>query len=195
MPATSAKPNSAASKGPRKLKPAERQQLLVEAANLINPVSDLANDYLNHFNEVLLLIENLPVLLPEMVDELLTWQPASYRTYFERSPLPGGHAAIALYDNLDAPFRELFESRIAAVNALALAATDIIRAQQRMAGELQPQDIEILCERMSVALRGALAHAADLVNHGRRCAVETPQTLADRLMATAAPDLQLSCAG
>lgn len=41
------------------------------AAALVNPASGIANDYLNHFNEILLLIENLPTLLPEMLDELL----------------------------------------------------------------------------------------------------------------------------
>lgn len=49
------------------------------AASLVNPASGIANDYLNHFNEVLLLIENLPTLLPEMLDELLEWRPVTYR--------------------------------------------------------------------------------------------------------------------
>ena len=62
--------------------------LELRASALVNPASGVANDYLNHFNEILLLIENLPALLPEMVDELLGWKPVSYRGYFERSPLP-----------------------------------------------------------------------------------------------------------
>ncbi|HMN79137.1 MAG TPA: hypothetical protein PKA20_04310, partial [Burkholderiaceae bacterium] len=58
------------------------------AANLVNPASGIANDYLNHFNEILLLIENLPTLLPEMLDELLEWKPVTYREYFAKSLLP-----------------------------------------------------------------------------------------------------------
>ena len=49
--------------------------LEAQAAALVNPKSGIANDYLNHFNEVFLMIENLPILLPEMVDELMEWRP------------------------------------------------------------------------------------------------------------------------
>jgi len=63
------------------------------AACLVNPASGIANDYLNHFNEILLLIENLPTLLPEMLDELLEWNPVTYREYFAKSQLPGSARA------------------------------------------------------------------------------------------------------
>ena len=83
------------------------------AACLVNPASGIANDYLNHFNEVLLLIENLPTLLPEMLDELLEWRPVTYREYFAKSLLPGSARALEIYEGLDESFRREFEGIIA----------------------------------------------------------------------------------
>ena len=78
----------------------EARATQLRAAN-INPRTGLATDYLNHFNEVLLLIENLPTLLPEMLDELLEWKPVTYREYFAKSQLPGSAAALEIYEGLD----------------------------------------------------------------------------------------------
>ena len=43
----------------------------------VNEQSFLATDYLNHFNEILMLIEMLPEM-PEMAEELFEWEPKSY---------------------------------------------------------------------------------------------------------------------
>ncbi len=58
----------------------EIEEHLKQANHLVNPNSGIANDFLNQYNEILLLVENLPVLLPEMVDDLLAWRPGPMRT-------------------------------------------------------------------------------------------------------------------
>ena len=58
------------------------EESLRQASNLVNPASGIANDFLNQYNEILLLVENLPVLLPEMVEELLAWKAKDYNEYF-----------------------------------------------------------------------------------------------------------------
>jgi hypothetical protein len=159
-------------------------QLALEerAASLVNPASGIANDYLNHFNEVLLLIENLPTLLPEMLDELLEWRPVTYREYFAKSLLPGSSRALEIYDTLDDAFRRDFESIIDGINAMALASIDVIRAHRCPAGEIDPSKVSDFCENASSAIRSALNRAADLVNNGRATPAETPQGIADRLI-------------
>jgi hypothetical protein len=152
------------------------------AARLVNPASGIANDYLNHFNEVLLLIENLPTLLPEMLDELLAWQPVTYREYFGKSLLPGSGAALQIYDNLDEGFRQEFESIIDGINAMALASIEVIRAHRTPNGEIDPSKVSDFCENASSAIRSALNRAADLVNNGHVRVSETPQGMADRLI-------------
>ncbi|WP_296572071.1 hypothetical protein [Phreatobacter sp.] len=55
----------------------------LRAAN-IHPDTRLATDYLNHFNEVIMLLELVPTM-PDCVDDVLAWQPASYQQHFNRS--------------------------------------------------------------------------------------------------------------
>ena len=47
----------------------------------INPVTGLATDFLNHFNEAIMLLEVLP-MAPECKADILAWRPMSYREHF-----------------------------------------------------------------------------------------------------------------
>jgi hypothetical protein len=160
----------------------EMQDQLLQANHLVNPSSGIANDFLNQYNEILLLVENLPVLLPEMIDELLAWRQRNYEEYFRASPLVGGHLAIEIYQALDAAFRERFESQIAKINVLANKAILVIGKQQHGSDEMRPEDIEAFCEELSAKLRAEIEKAVDLVNHGLEVPPETSQEMADRLM-------------
>ncbi len=160
----------------------EINEVLKQASNLVNPRSGIANDYLNQYNEVLLLVENLPVLLPEMVEDLLAWKSRTYEDYFKTSPLASGHLAIEIYCALDAAFREEFEARIARINDLADKAIIIIGNQRHGQDEMRAEDIEGFCEEIAAKLRTEIEQAADLVNHGLELPPETSQQMADRLM-------------
>jgi hypothetical protein len=155
---------------------------LREASNLVNPASGIANDYLNQYNEILLLVENLPVLLPEMVDELLAWKPKSYREYFETSPLPRGDIAIKIYQSLNPNFRQLFEAHVQSINAFANTAITVLGDQTHGHGDLSQEYIEAFCAEISKILRAEIEKANDFVNHGLNIARETPQQMADRIM-------------
>ncbi len=160
----------------------EIQDQLLQANHLVNPSSGIANDFLNQYNEVLLLVENLPVLLPEMIEDLLAWKPRNYKEYFQSSPLAGGHLAIEIYQALEGAFRDRFESQIAKLNVLASKAIVIIGNQQHGSDEMRPEDIESFCEELSAKLRAEIERAVDLVNHGLEVPPETSQEMADRLM-------------
>src|SRR5262245_7715696 len=159
-----------------------REALEERAACLVNPRSGIANDYLNHFNEVFLLIENLPILLPEMLDELIAWNPVTYREYFQKSLLPGSAQAIEIYDNLDEDFRNEFETIIKGVNAIALASVQVIANHRSPSGEIDPEQVSEFCENSARAMRSALNRAADLVNNGRGQVIETPQEMVERIL-------------
>jgi hypothetical protein len=160
----------------------ETHELLKQANNLVNPTSGIANDFLNQYNELLLLVENLPVLLPEMVEELLQWRPKTYEDYFLASPLPGGDLAIKIYYRLDRGFRKKFELQIVKINKLADKAVEVISRQNRMNGELYPQDVEVFCGMISRKVRFEIEKANELINHGLEIPPETSQEMADRLM-------------
>ncbi len=155
---------------------------LRQAANLVNPASGIANDYLNQYNEILLLVENLPVLIPEMVDELLSWKPKNYKEYFETSPLPGGDIAIKIYQSLNPNFRQLFEAHIQSINAFANTAIAVLGDQNHGPTDFSQEYIEAFCAEMSKIMRTEIEKANDFVNHGLSIARETPQEMADRIM-------------
>ena len=58
----------------------EARAAQLRAAN-INPRTGLATDYLNHFNEAIMLLEMVPDM-PECAEDFLTWTPLSYAEHF-----------------------------------------------------------------------------------------------------------------
>lgn len=158
--------------------------LETRAAALVNPASGIANDYLNHFNEILLLIENLPALLPEMIDEILAWKPVGYREYFSRSPLPGSKETLEIYDTLDEDFRTDFETMVSMLDKIILESIRVIIENRRPDGTLEPDEVSDVCEELSARLRKVLDRTADLVNHGYAPPLERAQNMADRIMNT-----------
>jgi hypothetical protein len=161
----------------------ETLDLIKQASNLVNPSSGIANDFLNQYNEVLLLVENLPVLLPEMVAELLSWKKKTYEEYFETSPLPGGDIAIKIYHSLNKDFRRRFESVTDKINNISETAIDVIgRRYLENNCDLDAEDVEIFCQDISKKLRDEIENATKIVNYGLAFSHEDSQALADRLM-------------
>ena len=68
--------------------------LRLEDAN-INPATGLATDYLNRFNEAVMLLDMLATC-PEFRDDFLSWKPMSYREHFHASHSRTRDLAIAL---------------------------------------------------------------------------------------------------
>ena len=50
--------------------------------------SSLTSAYLNQFKEMVNLIEQLPDT-PELIGDILKWQPTTYQDYFNASAMPG----------------------------------------------------------------------------------------------------------
>lgn len=162
-------------------------ELFARAASLVNPKSGIANDYLNIFYELLLLIENLPVI-PEMLEDVLNWQPVSYIDYFQRSRLPGSSAALAIHEQLNPIVRDTFDHLIGNINTIALSGIDQIQQRRKPNGDVFPEDIIDLCERISSELKSNLAPTTNLVNNGMtEVQAETVQQMVDRLLGETGP--------
>ncbi|MBP2290420.1 hypothetical protein [Azospirillum rugosum] len=72
----------------------------------------LATDYLNHFNEIVMLIEMVPDM-PDMLEECRIWQPKSYQEHFRDSGFSDKELAIEAYGHVPAKFKRPFEDTIA----------------------------------------------------------------------------------
>ncbi len=85
----------------------------------INPRTGLATEYLNHFNEAVMLLKLLPTC-PECLEEFLAWRPLSYREHFARSRLQCRDLAIAAYETAEPAARD-------SLDALATAMIEMLR--------------------------------------------------------------------
>ena len=144
----------------------------------INPATRLATDYLNHFNEAIMLLEMLSSC-PECRDDFLGWRPLSYREHFEASRFKGRAMAIAAYDAADPSLRVCLDT-------LAGTMTAVLEATRAaMSSDIAPESAVALAERAAALLRPLVARAGAVIN-GEDTAYAgepvTPQAVVDRLM-------------
>jgi hypothetical protein len=94
----------------------------LRAKTLAANVSDktfLATDYLNHFNEAMMLLELVPDM-PDCIEDLADWQPVSYEDHFQRSGFAGKDVAIEAYTHAPDIYRKPFDEIIGRLNQLLL---------------------------------------------------------------------------
>lgn len=106
---------------------AARAQRLADAN--INPRTGLATDYLNHFNEAIMLLEMIPDM-PDCAEDFLTWQPLSYRDHFAASNFKARELAISSYEQSDAMLRAEFDSITNTMTSILIAVGDAMRESQ-----------------------------------------------------------------
>lgn len=99
------------------------------AAANVNPRTGLASDYLNHFNEAIMLLEMIRDI-PECLDDFLLWTPKSYREHFLASQLSTRDIAVMAYDTADPAVRAEFDDITAAMTAILTAVAATLRAAE-----------------------------------------------------------------
>jgi hypothetical protein len=95
-------------------------------AGNINPRTGLATDYLNHFNEAVMLLEMIPDM-PECVEDFLAWQPLSYAEHFMASNFKAKDLAIKAYNAADSRIRAEFDSVTDAITSILTAVSAAMR--------------------------------------------------------------------
>jgi len=90
------------------------------AAANINPKTGLATDYLNHFNEAIMLLDLLPQM-PECIVELIGWEPLTYEEHFHASHLRDRELAVSAYAVAEPIARVRLDELADTMNALLVA--------------------------------------------------------------------------
>ena len=124
----------------------------------INPVTGLATDYLNHFNEAIMLLELAPQV-PECIDDFCAWQPLSYCAHFAASSFKERDLAIAAYANADPALRRRLDELADGMNAILLATAAAMRADPHQLATLAGDALARL--RPLVTRAGAVIHGAE----------------------------------
>ena len=115
-------------------KPDWRDPFVLSAANIV-PTTGLATDYLNVFNEAIMLFGLLPEM-PDMLDELRVWRPLTYTQHFTRSGFGAKELAILAYENADPTVKAPFD-------ALSLETANFLAVSIREAQELVADPVQL----------------------------------------------------
>jgi hypothetical protein len=130
----------------------------LRAAN-INPRTGLATDYLNHFNEAVMLLEMIPDI-PECAEDFLSWRPLSYREHFTASNLKARDIAIEAYDSADAVIRAEFDNITSAMTSILTAVGNAMRDAR------QDKTRATLAQQATGWVKPLVALAGGIINGG-----------------------------
>ncbi|MEM8813547.1 MAG: hypothetical protein AAGF59_13090 [Pseudomonadota bacterium] len=119
----------------------------------INPTTRLATDYLNHFNEVIMLIDMLDAM-PECVEDVLAWRPKSYQQHFRDSGFAARDLAIEAYSDAPAAIRDRFEDTIAEIDACIAEIQSLLMKSEK---PIVPTDLDS-------GLHNGIARARAIIN-------------------------------
>jgi hypothetical protein len=123
----------------------------------INPATGLATDYLNHFNEAIMLLE-LVATMPECLPDLMEWRPMSYQDHFAGSSFKDRELAVAAYDGANPAARNDLERLATAMTAILIATRNAMAAEGRGAAA------RVEAVRAAAVLRPLVAQAGAVIN-------------------------------
>jgi hypothetical protein len=127
----------------------------------VNDRTLLATDYLNHVNEIIMLLELVPDA-PECLEDCRTWQPMSYTEHFQASSIADRDLAIEAYAFSPPEFRSTFDRLITEMHRViagALASVEAATAQgdeerARRVVDLSVKALKTMVDQASSTIHG-----------------------------------------
>jgi len=144
---------------------AEARAAELKAAN-INPQTGLATDYLNHFNEAIMLLEIIPDM-PECSEDFLQWSPLSYAEHFTASNFKARDLAIEAYESSEPEIRAEFDQMTETMTSILKE----VGAAMRQA--TQDATKSTLAEQAIGWLKPLVTAAGGVINGGYEADVES----------------------
>ncbi|MCC9624240.1 hypothetical protein LPB41_21375 [Thalassospira sp. MA62] len=135
-------------------------QKKVEGTN-ISSTTLLATDYLNHFNEIVMLLEMVPDM-PDMIEDCKEWAPKSYQDHFRDSAFSDRELAIEAYEHVPLRYRRPFEETVEHLNAIVLHANAQLDA---LIAEGQEDQLRETAHAVTVSLQKFMDVASGII-HG-----------------------------
>jgi len=131
------------------------------AGSNINSATLLATDYLNHFNEFVMLLD-LVADCPELRDMLCDWEPKSYIAHFAESGFSDKELAIEAYALSPPLYRDPFDATVRQLDLLIGTIQDELK---ELAGDSNPDRISAAVKASSQEIR-RLVDVASAVTNG-----------------------------
>jgi hypothetical protein len=127
----------------------------------VNEETLLTTDYLNHFNEIIMLLELVPSAPSQFSAELAEWQHESYEEHFNRSGFRDKELAIICYHNAPEAVRRAFDSSVADMEQ------EMVMLLQQVQEKIDSGDTEglsLLCNEAIPRLQDLIQITAGIVN-------------------------------
>ena len=165
MTSTASTPSQSDRPTPRQTTPVDATRAAQLRAANINPRTGLATDYLNHFNEAVMLLEMIPDM-PECAEDFLAWHPLTYREHFMASHFKARELAIEAYDSADAIIRAEFDNITSAMISILTAVGAAMREAR------QDKTRATLAEQATGWVKPLVALAGGIINGGTEADVD-----------------------
>jgi hypothetical protein len=127
----------------------------------IDPQTLLATDYLNHFNEIVMLLE-LIADMPECLEDAEAWAPKSYQDHFRDSQFRDRELAVEAYEHVPQCYREPFDDVISQMNRMVPFGLHRIR---EIVEADDPERLRMTCSEISQRLQKMIDIASAII-HG-----------------------------
>lgn len=134
-----------------------RQQL---AGTNINAQTFLATDYLNHFNEIIMLIEMVPSM-PECLVDIFEWQPKTYENHFSDSGFCDKDLAIRAYKHAPDLIRLHFDKSVADMERCIIDNIETLKETYEFG---DPEHVAILCNTIGTELKHHIDQISAIIN-------------------------------
>lgn len=148
---------------PEELEPFLAFSEKVEGTN-INPQTLLATDYLNHFNEIVMMLEMIPDM-PDCYEEAVAWAPKSYQDHFRDSQFRDRELAVEAYNHVPSKYRKPFEDIIFQMNSLVSQSVEEIG---RLIEEGDQDRLGLVCHDASRGLQKLMDFASAVIHGSAR---------------------------
>ncbi|SHG43442.1 hypothetical protein [Bradyrhizobium erythrophlei] len=135
----------------------------------INPRTGLATDYLNHFNEAIMLLEMIPDM-PDCAEDFLLWHPLSYAEHFTASNFKARDLAISAYESTAPQIRAEFDNITSAMTSILTAVSAAMREVR------QDKTRATLAEQATGWVKPLVALAGGIINGGAEADVDYVMT-------------------
>jgi len=131
------------------------------AGTNINSATLLATDYLNHFNEFVMLLD-LVAESPDLYDMLCDWEPKSYIAHFAEIGFSDRELAIEAYALSPPAFRDPFDETVRQLDGRILSVQEKLKT---LADDADPERISAVLTESSQEIR-RLVDVASAVTNG-----------------------------
>ncbi|HXG78894.1 MAG TPA: hypothetical protein VNJ31_06125 [Methyloceanibacter sp.] len=126
----------------------------------INEATLLASDYLNHFHELVMLLEALASDPGGFAQDLLSWRPLTYEEHFNNSGFRDKNLAIAAYHRAPPRIRARFDDAVARLHGEAVTLVADVGARMKD----DPRSLPQVCESAAQRLRLLIDEANAIAN-------------------------------